>query len=178
MSWAARRPCLEHVTDDEGHASHVVPAHASAREIDAQLVGMLEVVRRGPVRVQVDAPEVDVHRSCAASRTTISRAVRPAGKPQLHRLDPLGVLAPARASWKKRLALRAVDVALEHDRPPGDTPERPVGDGRVGLDQVQLRMTDCGKKHLVRVVITTSRPADSRATWRALAMANSVNRRG
>jgi hypothetical protein len=116
-----RDPALvEHVADDQRHAPHVVPRGPRARiEVDAQLVGMLEVVDAHRMRIQVDAPEVDDPQKLrrVAHDHLLRRA--PRGEPQLHGLDPVGVLGGG-PLLEERLPLGAVHVALEHDRPRGD----------------------------------------------------------
>src|SRR5262249_42390769 len=50
---------VEDLAHDQRHTTHVVPADAGTGiEIDAKLVGVLEVVGPHGVRVQVDAPEI------------------------------------------------------------------------------------------------------------------------
>jgi hypothetical protein len=49
------------------------------------------------------------------------------------------------------LALRAVDVALEDDRPPRDPAERPFGDREVVLREIELRVAGAREEHLVGV---------------------------
>ena len=57
---AAQSVLVEHVSHDERDVAHVFPGRARAGvEVDAQLVGMIEVVGTHGVRVQVDAAEVD-----------------------------------------------------------------------------------------------------------------------
>src|SRR5437867_12130917 len=105
---------VEHVTDDQGHAPHVVPACARAGvEIDAQLVGVFEIVGAHRMRVQVDAPEVyDPEKLCRVADDDLS--CRPAGrKAQLYRLDPLGMLFGS-LLLTEPLTLRPAHVALDH----------------------------------------------------------------
>src|SRR5437773_470486 len=111
---------------------------------------MLEVVGAYRVRVQVDAPQVDDPQQLrrVAHHDLLRRPAR--RKAQLHRLDPVGVLRGG-PLLEERLALRAVHVALEHDRPRRDPSQRPVGDRHVVLRQVELRVTGLRKEHLVRV---------------------------
>ena len=80
--------------------------HVDARhrvEVDAQLVGMVEVVGADRVRVEVDAAEVDDPGEPAASSSTISSAVRPDGKRQRRRSEPVGPVL-RRALLEERLA--------------------------------------------------------------------------
>ena len=50
----------EDVADDHRDAAHVVPSDAGRRiEVDAQLVGVVEVLAPGGPRVEVDDAEVD-----------------------------------------------------------------------------------------------------------------------
>src|SRR5204863_1086 len=53
---AAQAALLQHVAHHEGDAANLVPAHARARvEVDAQLVGVLEVLGADRMRVEIDA---------------------------------------------------------------------------------------------------------------------------
>ncbi len=136
---------------DQGHTSHVVPARAGAWiQINSQLVGVLKVLGAYRVRVQVDASQVDDPEELRrVAHDDLSRC--PARrKAHLHRLDPVGVLRRC-PLLEERIALRAIDVALEHDRPPGDPAQRPSGDRRIVPGQGELRVTGLRKEHLVRV---------------------------
>jgi hypothetical protein len=165
---------VEHVTDDHGHAPHVVPAGTRAGvEVDPELVGVLEVVGPHRMRVQVDAPEVDdPEKLCRVAYDDLSR--RPAGwKAQLHRLDPLGMLFGG-PFLKERLTLSAAHVALEHHRPRRDPPQRPLGHRHVVLGQVQLRVAGLWKEHLVRVGDRHFAPSDFQNGLRHLPHGDSV----
>src|SRR5947209_11486326 len=56
-----------------------------------------------------------------------------------------------RSLLEERLVLRAVYVALEHDRPPRNPAERSLGHRQIVLYQVELRVAGVWKEYLVRV---------------------------
>src|SRR3989442_12625178 len=111
---------------------------------------MLEVVGAHRTTVQLDAPDApDPPQLRRVAHDDLSRS--PArGNAQLHRLDPLGMPLGS-PLLEERLALRAMHVALEHDRPRPDPAERPIGDRGIVPHQVELRVAGLGKEHLVRV---------------------------
>ena len=89
-------------------ASHIAHVRATRRtssqphagtgtRSNAQLVGMVEVIGAHRMRVQSIQPRLTTQRSCAASRMTISRAVRPDGKRNSTFRSTLDA-APGRAS--------------------------------------------------------------------------------
>jgi len=87
---------VEHVTYDQGHTSHVVPARAGAWvQINSQLVGVLKVLGAYRVRVQVDTSQVDdpeeLRRVAHDDLSPLSGPTESAS----HRLDPVGVLRGA-----------------------------------------------------------------------------------
>jgi hypothetical protein len=118
--------------------THVRPSHARPRiEIDAQLVGMLEVAGAHRVRVQLDAAEVDDPGQPRRVVTTISSAVRPEGNDSVP-CEPSGPLV-GRALLVERLALGPVDEPLQHDRPVAIPASAPRSDREVVADDVELR---------------------------------------
>ena len=143
-------------------------SHADAGdrvEVDAQLVGMIEVVGAHGVRVQVDAAEVDDPRELR--RVAHDDLVRgPARRErQLDRLDPLRP-GLRRALLEEELPLRPVHEALQRHRPALHPAERAVRDGQVVPDEVELRVAGLGKKTLSGFVMVTSRPATSMTSCR------------
>jgi hypothetical protein len=110
----------ERLAGDEGDLTDVRPRHARNRvEIDAQLVGVVEILRAYRVRVHVDAAQVDDPRqSCRVVDNDLVR--RPAGREgQLCRSQPLRPVVRC-ALLEERLALGPVDEALQRHRAPGD----------------------------------------------------------
>src|SRR5262249_35081739 len=89
-------------------------------------------------------------------------------------LDPLRVLLGS-PLLEERLALGAVDVALEHDRPPRDTAQRALGDRDVIPGQVELRVAGLRKEDLVRVGDRHLAPGDFQEGLRRLRHADSVD---
>ena len=99
-------------------ATRRTSAHATPGpgiEIDAQLVGVVEVAGAHRVRMQLDAAEVDDpgEPRRVVDHDLLGRA--PGRKRERHRAQPVGPLL-RRALLVERLALGAVDEALEHDR--------------------------------------------------------------
>ena len=128
----------EHLRDDQRDRAHVCPRHAGARiEVDAQLVGVLEVARSDRVRVQVDAAEVDDPRQ--RGRVRDDHLVRGAtrGKGEFDRRDERGQRCGG-AFLEEELAAGAVRKALERHRPIPHPAQGPVGDREVVVHEVQL----------------------------------------
>ena len=99
---------VEHLARDERDVDGLCrPADARHRvEIDAQLVGMLEVVGAHRVRVQVDAAEVDDPQELRrVAHDDLVAPCGPTGSESVDRLDPVGVLV-GRALLEERLARR------------------------------------------------------------------------
>ncbi len=148
---AAEAVLIENVAHGEGHDADVLEGDAGRRvEIDAKLVGVVEVVRAHRVRVQVDAAEV--HDPEELRRVAHDDLPRGAARREreLHRLDPVGVLL-RRALLVEGLALRAVDISLQDDRTPGDPAQRAVRDREVVLREVELRVARAREEDLVGV---------------------------
>ena len=147
--------------------AHVVPGDARARiEIDAQLVGMVEVAGAHRVRVQLDAAEVDDPGQArgVVDDDLLGGAAR--GKRQRHRAQP-GRPLVGRALLVERLALGAVDEALEHDGPVADAaPARPSRDRQVVADEVELARACASREKygLLGCVTRTSRPSIDRTS--------------
>ena len=157
----ARPELVEQRLHLERDAAHVGPRDARARiEIDAQLVGMIEVAGAHRVRMQLDAAEVD---DPGEARRVVDDDLlggAPRRKRQRHRAQPVGPLL-GRALLVEGLALGAVDEALEHDRAVADAGERAVapppgssGRGRAWRAAPRARSTACSG-----CVTRTSRPA-------------------
>jgi hypothetical protein len=140
---------VKDVAHKQSHAPHLVPGHARAGiEIDAQLVGMLEVVGAHRVRIEINASQVhDPQKLRRIAHDDLPR--RPTRwKAELDRFDPLG--PPLRgALLEERLTQSPIHVALEHDRPPRDATQRAVGDRRVVPREVELRVASLREERLV-----------------------------
>ena len=122
-----RRPSsLEQRLHLQRDAAHVGPRDARPRiEIDAQLVGMIEIAGAHRVRMQLDAAEVDDPREAGRVVDDDLLGGAPRRKRQRHRAQPRRPVV-GRALLIEGLALGAVDEALEHDRPIADAGERAV----------------------------------------------------
>ena len=129
---------LEQRLDFQRDPAHVVQLDARAGiEIDAQLVGVVEVVGAHRVRVQLDAAQV--HDPGEAGRVVHDQLVGGAtrGERQRDGLEPVGPLV-GRALLVEGLALGAVDEALQDDGAVADSDERALGDREVVADDVEL----------------------------------------
>ena len=135
-----RPDVLERLLAGHRHVADLRPLDAGDRvEVDAQLVGMVEVVGADGVGVEVDAAEVD---DPDQGRRVVdddlvggpARRERQLGGP-----DPVGRVV-GRPLLEERLLGDPVDEPLERHRPAADAGQRPVGDGEVVLDEVELRV--------------------------------------
>src|SRR6185437_7812483 len=114
------------------------PGHPGHRvQVDAQFVGMLEVVGDHRVRVEVDAAQVD--RPGQAGRVMDDRLFRRSAAriSKFGDVDPVGPLF-RRALLEHGLLIDALDEAFQDHRPTGDSAQRAVGDRQVVVDQVEL----------------------------------------
>ncbi len=113
----------------EGHPAHVVPGDTGARiEVDAQLVGVVQVARADRVRVQLHAPEV---RDEGEPRHVVDHDLlggAPRGEAQRRGADPGGPTG-GRALLVERRRVGAVDEPLEDDGAVADPLQRAVGHG-------------------------------------------------
>ena len=107
-------------------------------EIDAQLVGMIEIAGAHRVRMQLDAAEVDDPGEAGRVVDHDLLGGAPGRKGERHRPQPLRPLL-GRALLVERLALGAVDEALQHDRPIADAAQRAGRHREVVADEVELR---------------------------------------
>ena len=136
---------------DHGDVADLRPADAGHRvEVDAQLVGMVEVVGPDRVRVEVDAAEVDdPGEACRVVDDDLVGGT--AGREgQRHRPQPLGPVL-GRPLLEEGLARGAVDEALQRHRPPTGAGEGARGDREVVADEVELRRPDRLEEDLARV---------------------------
>jgi hypothetical protein len=119
-------------------------------EIDAQLVGVLEVVRAHRVRVQVDATQVDdPGKLRRVAEHEFARAPT-RGEFELHHFHPERARLRC-ALLVEELALDSVYVTLERHRPSPYAAQRAIRDREVVPDQVELGVPGLGKEDLVRV---------------------------
>ena len=147
---AAKPELLEQRLHFHGHATNVVPLHARTRiEIDAQLVGMIEIVGAHRVRMQLDAAEVDDPRQSSGVVDDELLGGAPRGKRQCDGAQPLGPLV-RRALLVERLGLGAVDESLEDERPIANAGDRARRDGQIVLHELELR--ELGLAREVRLV--------------------------
>ena len=98
---------------------------------------MIEIAGAHRVRVQLDAAEVDDPGEArrVVDDDLLGGAAR--RERQRHGAQPVRPLL-GRALLVERLALGAVDEALEHDRPIADAGERARRDRQVVADEVEL----------------------------------------
>ena len=133
------------------HVADLRPLDARHRvEIDPQLVGMVEVVGADGMRIEIDAAEVD-DPDQSGSLVHDDLVGGPAGREgQLSGPDPVGrvVRCPL---LEERLLGDPVDESLEGHRAAADAGQRAVGDSKVVLDQVELRVPGVREVHLLRV---------------------------
>ena len=134
-----RRPeLLEQRLHLQRDAAHVVPRDAGTGiEIDAQLVGVLEVVRAHGMRVKLDAAEVHDPREPRGVVDDDLFRRAPRGERERRRAEPVRARL-GRALLVEGLALGAVDEALEHDGPVADAAQRAGRDRQVVPHDVEL----------------------------------------
>ena len=142
---------LERLARDQRHLADLRPLHARDRvQVDAQLVGMVEVLGADRVRVEVDAAEVVDPGQ--AGRVVDDDLVGgpPRREGQGRRPDELGDVLGC-PLLEERLAGRAIDEALERHRPPAGAAQRPIRDRDVVLDEVELGVARLREVDLARV---------------------------
>ena len=142
---------LERRADHAGDLADLRPLHARHRiEIDAHLVGMVEVVGAHRVRVQLEARQVGHpdERGRLARHHLLGRAA--GRKAQLDHLDPRRARL-RRALLVEELAVDAVGIADQHVGPAAGALQRAIGHGEVVARQIQLGVTGLGEQHLPRV---------------------------
>ena len=119
-------------------------------EVDAQLVGVVDVVAADRPRVQVEAPEV--HRPHEVGDVDRAQLVGGAAARERdpHGLQPLGALL-GHPLLEERLAERAVGEALQHGRALEDAAQGALADGEVVVDEVELGLAAGREEDLVRI---------------------------
>ena len=119
-------------------------------EIDAQLVGMIEIVGANRMRVQLEAREIrhPRQRRRVARHDFFGGAAR--RKPQRDHLDPGRPRLAARASGRRtpRRCRSDSGRARSADR---RRAKRAVRDGQVVADEIELGVAGLGKEHLAGV---------------------------
>ena len=119
-------------------------------EVDAQFVGMLEVLGAYGVRVQLKAGKIgEPGEGRRITRNDlVGRAAR--REAQFDYLDPGGP-ALGRPFLIEVIATDAVRVAHEHVGTAAGATQRPFGHRKVIADQVELGVLRLGEQHLVGV---------------------------
>ena len=149
---ASQSHFLEQILGFDRDAAHVVPRDTWTRiEIDAQLVGVVEIARAHGVRMQLDASQVHDPRETGGIVHDDFFGGSPRRKRERDRSQPR---RPAfrRALLIERLALGAIHEALEHERPIADPGDRARRDREVILHDVELRELDAAREvRLVRI---------------------------
>jgi len=141
----------EHLAHDAGYLDDLLPTDARHRiEVDAELVGVLEIGRARRVWVEVDAAQVDDPRELRGAFDDDLLRRAPGWKAKRHRLDPIG---PFRGSalLEERGAVGPVDEALQRHGPVAYPAHGSVGDGHVVPDEIELRVTGVAEVDLARV---------------------------
>jgi hypothetical protein len=142
---------IEDIAHDQRDASDIVKGNAGAGiEIDTQLIRMIEVVSANGMRIEIDASEVDNPQELGGVADDDLAGRASGGEAELDGLDPVGVIL-GRAFLKKRLLIRTVHVAFEHERPARDAAKSAIGDRGVILHEIQLRVAGLRKKDFVGV---------------------------
>jgi hypothetical protein len=151
---------VEHLAHAERDGADLRERDVGTRvEVDAQLVGVIEVVATDGPRVPVDHPEVDApHEVRGVVGHELAR-VAPAGERDGRRLQPLG-RAVRHALLKERLSVDAVDPALHHGRPVAQAAHDGVGALDVVVDEVELGQAALGEERLARVAHAHLAPGD------------------
>jgi hypothetical protein len=143
---------LEHLARDEGDVDDLAPVDARHRvEVDAQLIGVCEIVGAHRMRIEIDASEVDgPHQAGGIVEHGLLR--RRAGCVlELRDIDVVGAVLLGCPLLEDRLLGDALDEAFEDHRALGDASQRAGRDGQVVLDQVELGDADIGEDDLVRM---------------------------
>ena len=119
-------------------------------EIDAQLVGMVQVRAPHGPRVPVDHAEVDAPDEMSGVVRNELAGVPAAGEGDGRGLQPLGG-AIGHALLEEGLALDAVDPALHHGRALAQVAHDGLVAVHVVVDEIHLRQAAVGEERLARV---------------------------
>jgi hypothetical protein len=150
---------VEHVARAERDVAHLGEGDAGAGvEVDAQLVGMVEVGAPHGPGVPVDDAEVDAPDEVGAVVGDELARVAPAGEGDGGGLQPVGG-AVGHALLEEGLAADAVDPALERGGPLAQV----AHDGGLALDvvvdEIDLGETSVGEERLVGIADAHLTPA-------------------
>ena len=121
--------------------------HAADRiEIDAQLIGMIEILGANRVRMKLETRKVrHPHERCRVARDNFfSNTAR--RKAQRDDVDPVGP-GCRRALLKEKFAVDAVRIAHEHVGPVAGCTQGAIRDGEIVASEVELRITRLRKQH-------------------------------
>ncbi|SHU16053.1 Uncharacterised protein [Mycobacteroides abscessus subsp. abscessus] len=142
---------LQHPANDKRDIQDLAPRHPRHRvQVDAQLVGVVQVIGAHRMRIEIDTAEVD-HPGQRRRIGDDGLAGRgPARIVQLRRGDPIRTFF-RHALLKHRLLRDALDEPLQDHRPVAYPAQRPVCDIEVVVDQVALGDARVGKDHFIRV---------------------------
>ncbi len=119
-------------------------------EIDAHLVGVVEVVPGHRPGMHLEAAEIHGPHHVREIRRAHELAGACRRKAHRHRLEPLGP-GLGHALLVKALAAGTVGKTVEGDGPPADGAHHPFADGEEILDQLQLGLAARREVHLVGV---------------------------
>ena len=137
--------------NDLRHVLDLSPFDAGNRiEIDAQLVGVIEILGADRMRMQLDAREVrhPGERGRIARHHFFRGAAR--RKFQRHHFDPLRPRF-RRALLIEKFLADAVGVAHQHVRAAAGAAQRAFGHREVVANQVELGVARFWEQHLVRI---------------------------
>ncbi|SHT56184.1 Uncharacterised protein [Mycobacteroides abscessus subsp. abscessus] len=142
---------FQHPANDKRDIQDLAPWHPRHRvQVDAQLVGVVQVIGTHRMRIEIDTAEVD-H---PGQRCRIGDDGLPGGGParivQLGRGDPIRALF-RHALLKHRLLRDALDEPLQDHGPVAYPAQRSLCDIEVVVDQVALGDARVGKNHFIRV---------------------------
>src|SRR5688572_662539 len=159
---------MEYLANHRGGLPYLSPGNPRHRvEVDAQLVGMLEVLRPHRVRMELQAREVrEPGERRGVARHDLLRCA-PRGEAQLDHLDPLRT-ALRRALLVEELALDPVGIAHQHVGPAARSPKGSFRYGNVIASEVELGMAGLREQHLARVGDRDLAPADREDLFRYL----------
>ena len=135
---AAQPELLQQRLHLQRDAADIGPRDAGAGiEIDAQLVGMIEIGGAHRMRMQLDAAEIDDPGEAGGVVDDDLFRGSAGGKRERDGSQPGGRLS-GRALLVERLALRAVDETLQHDRTIADAGERARRDRQIVAHEIEL----------------------------------------
>ena len=148
---AGQAEIRERLADDGGDLPDLRPLDARNRiEVDAQLVGMVEVLCADRMRMQLEAREVRHPRELG--RMPRDHLVGAATRREADRRDlELGGPLGRRPLLEEEGAADTVGIADQHAGTTAGAAERPVGDRHVVLHEIELRDLRVGDQQARRV---------------------------